>query len=157
MLMRWIILALGFLSLLTCSKREVGSVKGLSFKTLDGKIYKWEDLQGKVLIIDFWATWCQPCRKSLPELDAIYKKYKGKVVIIGFSKDDSEEDVRNFLQNEIKVSYPIAMSNQRLERMFGGILGLPTSFLVDKNGKIVRRFLGYVPKDILEENIKRLM
>ncbi|MEO0150259.1 MAG: TlpA disulfide reductase family protein, partial [candidate division WOR-3 bacterium] len=140
-----------------CSKREDNSIKGLSFKTLDGKIYKWEDLQGKVLIVDFWATWCQPCRKSLPELDAIYKEYNGKVVVIGFSKDDSEEEVKNFLEKEIKVSYPIAMSNQKLEKMFGGILGLPTSFLVDKDGKVVRRFLGYVPKEVLEENIKRLL
>ncbi|MEO0138384.1 MAG: TlpA disulfide reductase family protein [candidate division WOR-3 bacterium] len=155
--MRWIVLVVGLLSLITCSKREDNSIKGLSFKTLDGKIYKWEDLQGKVLIVDFWATWCQPCRKSLPELDAIYKEYNGKVVVIGFSKDDSEEEVKNFLEKEIKVSYPIAMSNQKLEKMFGGILGLPTSFLVDKDGKVVRRFLGYVPKEVLEENIKRLL
>ncbi len=155
--MRWIILVVGLLSLITCSKREDNSIKGLSFKTLDGKIYKWEDLQGKVLIIDFWATWCQPCRKSLPELDAIYKEYNGKVVVIGFSKDDSEEEVKNFLEKEVKASYPIAMSNPKLEKMFGGILGLPTSFLVDKDGKVVRRFLGYVPKEVLEENIKRLL
>lgn len=151
-----IILLLGLLVFINCSRKEDSSIKGLSFKTLDGKIYKWEDLRGKVLIVDFWATWCEPCKKSLPELDAIYKDYKGEVLVIGFSKDNSEADVKRFLE-VVKVSYPIAMSSQKLERMFGGILGLPTSFLVDKNGKIVRRFLGYVPKEVLEENIKRLL
>jgi thiol-disulfide isomerase/thioredoxin len=89
-------------------------------------------------------------------LNEIYKKYEGKVVVIGFSKDDNEDAVKSFLA-KVPVSYPVAMSNRKVEEMFGGILGLPTSFLIDKNGRIVRRFLGYVPPDILEENIKRLL
>jgi len=140
----------------SCSKEKGGQIENLSFKTIDGKIYKWEDIKGKVLVVDFWASWCQPCRKSLPELDEIYRKYDGKVLVIGFSKDENEETVKRFL-TEIPVSYPVAMSNRKVEEMFGGILGLPTSFLVDKNGRIVRRFLGYVSSDILEENVRRLL
>jgi thiol-disulfide isomerase/thioredoxin len=144
------------MGILSCSKEKGSQIKDLNFKTIDGKIYRWEDLKGKVLIVDFWATWCQPCQKSLPELNDIYRKYEGKVVVIGFSKDDNEDAVKSFLA-KVPVSYPVAMSNRKVEEMFGGILGLPTSFLIDKNGRIVRRFLGYVPPDILEENIRRLL
>ncbi len=141
---------------LSCSNRNGAQIENFSFRTLDGKIYNWNNLKGKVIIVDFWASWCKPCRKSLPELDEIYKKYEGKVVVIGFSKDEDEKAVKDFLK-EFPVSYPVAMSNRKIEDMFGGILGLPTSFLIDKNGKIVRRFLGYVPPEILEENIRRLL
>ncbi len=151
----WEILPILVLTL-SCSNRNEVQIENLNFKTLDGKIYTWKDLKGKVIIVDFWASWCKPCRKSLPELDEIYKKYEGKVIVIGFSKDEDENAVKDFLR-ELPVSYPVAMSNRKIEDMFGGILGLPTSFLIDKNGKIVRRFLGYVPPDILEENIRRLL
>lgn len=141
----------------SCNKDE-GSVEGLSFRTIDGKIYRWDrDLKGKILIVDFWATWCQPCRKSMPDLEEIYNKYKGDVLVIGFSKDDNPKVVEDFIRNEIKVSYPIGMSNRKIEDRFGGILGLPTAFLIDRNGKIIRRFIGYVPIDVWESNIKKLL
>ncbi len=154
----WILVPFITLLVSSCSRNdEPYVVENLSFRTVDGKVYRWKDLKGKVLIIDFWATWCDPCRKSMPELESLYKKYKGKLIIVGFSKDDDPKSVLQFIRNGVKVSYPVAMSNSKLERMLGGILGLPTTFIVDREGRIIRRFIGYVPAEVLEQNIRTLI
>ena len=121
------------------------------YDVLTGEKISSKDLKGKVVIIDFWATWCKPCKKSLPKMDKIYKKYKSKgLVVIGISVDENNRNkpdkarVKNYLKNN-KVSFPIMMFNKNIIKKFGkhtkkGIHNVPYTFVIGKNGKIYRVF-----------------
>lgn len=106
-----------------------------------------------VVLINFWATWCGPCKRELPDLIALHNEYKGKnVKIIGISVDrdaDVLRLVRNFAA-EANLTYPIVIDNGDLEKAFGGIRGIPTSFFVNKNGEIVKKMIGLQSKETFQ-------
>ncbi len=126
--------------------------------TTDGKILKLSDYRGKVVIIDFWATWCPPCRKGIPDLIDIKKKYgKQGVEIIGISVDtDTKSEVIPFIK-EKGINYPVVYGNQNVYMQYGGIRAIPTTFVVDKEGKIVASYEGLVPKITYENHIKKIL
>ncbi len=115
-------------------------------------------LQGKVVLLDFWATWCPPCREEMPHFKELYAAYRGQgLEIVGVALDQGgEEVVRPFAQKN-GVLYPIAIGNSRLTQAYGGIRGIPTTFLIDKKGRIAAKFVGYRPKEIFESQIKALL
>jgi len=106
-----------------------------------------------VVLINFWATWCGPCKRELPDLVALHNEYKGKnVKIIGISVD-RDADVLGLVRNfaaEANLTYPIVIDNGDLEKAFGGIRGIPTSFFVNKNGEIVRKMIGLQSKETFQ-------
>lgn len=126
--------------------------------TTDGKMLKLSNYRGKVVIIDFWATWCPPCRKGIPDLIDIKKRYGSKgVEIIGISVDtDTKDDVIPFMK-EKGINYPIVYGNQNVYMQYGGIRAIPTTFVIDKEGKIVASYEGLVPKITYENHIKRIL
>ena len=142
-----------------CGKKEgggTGTVYDITVRTIDGKIVRLSDYKGKVIIVDFWATWCKPCRKSIPDFNRLKEEFGDDLFILGLSKDESPEDVKAFMK-EIPINYPVAMATRKLEERFGGILGLPTAFLIDRNGRIVKKFLGYRPYRVWKENVENLL
>lgn len=106
-----------------------------------------------VVLINFWATWCGPCKRELPDLIALHNEYKGKnVKIIGISVD-RDADVLGLVRNfaaEANLTYPIVIDNGDLEKAFGGIRGIPTSFFVNKNGDIVKKMIGLQSKETFQ-------
>jgi thiol-disulfide isomerase/thioredoxin len=106
-----------------------------------------------VVLINFWATWCGPCKRELPDLIALHNEYKGKSVkIIGISVD-RDADVLGLVRNfaaETNLTYPIVIDNGELEKAFGGIRGIPTSFFVNKNGEIVKKMIGLQSKETFQ-------
>ncbi len=106
-----------------------------------------------VVLINFWATWCGPCKRELPDLVALHNEYKGKnVKIIGISVD-RDADVLGLVRNfaaEANLTYPIVIDNGDLEKAFGGIRGIPTSFFVNKNGEIVRKMIGVQSRETFQ-------
>jgi thiol-disulfide isomerase/thioredoxin len=106
-----------------------------------------------VVLINFWATWCGPCKRELPDLIALHNEYKGKnVKIMGISVDrdaDVLELVRTFAAGA-NLTYPIVIDNGDLEKAFGGIRGIPTSFFVNKKGEIVRKMIGLQSKETFQ-------
>ncbi len=132
------------------------TVYDITVRTIDGKIVRLSDYRGKVIIVDFWATWCKPCRKSIPDFNRLKGEFGDSLLILGLSKDDSPEDVKAFMR-EIPINYPVAMATRKLEERFGGILGLPTAFLIDRKGRIVKKFLGYRPYRVWKENVENLL
>ncbi|MEG8946441.1 peroxiredoxin family protein [Rosettibacter firmus] len=126
--------------------------------TTDGKVLRLSDYRGKVVIIDFWATWCPPCRKGIPDLIDIKKKYGSKgVEIIGVSVDtDTKPEVIPFIK-EKGINYPVVYGNQNVYMQYGGIRAIPTTFVIDKEGKIVASYEGLVPKVTYENHIKKIL
>jgi len=112
---------------------------------------------GKVIILDFWATWCPPCRMEIPGFIELYNKYKDSgLIVIGISVDDSVDTVNKFII-ETNINYPVVMGNSKVVQDYGGITGIPTTFIIDRKGNIVQRFIGYRPKDVFENEIKKLL
>ncbi len=126
--------------------------------TSDGKSMKLSDLKGKVVIVDFWATWCPPCRKGIPDLIALKKKYGAKgFEIVGVSVDtDTKNEVVPFMKEQ-KINYPVVYGNMNVYQQYGGIRAIPTSFVIDKQGKIVASYEGLIPVETYENHIKKLL
>lgn len=128
-----------------------------SLKSVDGKTVKLSDYKDKIVIIDFWATWCPPCRRGIPDLISLQKEFKKDLVILGISVDtDTKADVPDFIKN-YGINYPVVYGDQATAKLFGGVSGIPTSFLIDRKGNIVDKHVGLVPKETLAEGIKNLL
>jgi thiol-disulfide isomerase/thioredoxin len=113
---------------------------------LAGKITSMDDLKGKVVLVNFWATWCPPCRAEIPALIKLQEENGDKLQIIGISEDDDIEDVHNFVQ-KTKINYPVVMATPEIIQAYGGVAALPTTFIVDTEGRIVQRHLGLLNTD----------
>lgn len=124
--------------------------------SLDKNEIKLSNYKGKVIILDFWATWCPPCKAEIPFFIELYKKYREQgLAIIGVAISDEEYKVQAFAKN-FKINYPVAMGNEKIVEDYGGIRGLPTTFIIDKEGNIREKFIGYMPKEVFEEAFLKL-
>jgi peroxiredoxin len=127
-------------------------------KDTDGKTVRWADFKGKVVILDFWATWCGPCREEIPGFIALQKQYaKQGLVVIGVSVDaDGAEVVRPFIQKS-GMTYPVVLADDPLLQAFGDIEALPTTFIIDRQGRIVKEHVGVTDQAEFEKEIKALL
>lgn len=124
---------------------------------LDGQAISTADWHGKVVLLNFWATWCPPCREEIPELIELANRYKDRLQIIGVSMDDGPaEEVRQFAQ-EAGINYPIVMWSRELVREYGGVPGLPTSFVINPDGRVVQKHVGLYPQDVYETEVRALL
>jgi thiol-disulfide isomerase/thioredoxin len=151
----------GQLGEISSSRKEFGKEKVLSleFSDITKTKYKLKELYGKVILIDCWATWCNPCQKSLPELSEMKAKYHDKILILGISFDKSLEAVKNYLQhNDVGrgINYPIVFG-RRLAKPLDDVSVLPTTFLIDKEGYLRCRYTGYAPRIQLETDVDNLL
>jgi peroxiredoxin len=127
-------------------------LSGINGGTLQLSTYR-----GKVVLLDFWATWCQPCRKETPDFVELQDKYGHQgLQIIGVSMDDDAAPVRQFYK-EFNVNYPVVMGNAKIGELYGGILGLPIAFLIAPDGSIRVRHDGAVRIDTIEAEVKKLL
>jgi len=113
-----------------------------TFHDLDGRPISSESLRDKVTIVNFWATWCPPCRAEIPDLIALQNKYRDQLQIIGVSQDETGPEVVRQFAAEQRMNYPIVMSTPEIERVFTGIYALPTSFIIDRHAQIVQKHVG---------------
>jgi peroxiredoxin len=139
-------------------KRDEKKAPNFTLKSTDGKTIKLSDYKGKVVIIDFWATWCPPCRRGIPDLISIQKEYKKKMVVIGISLDaeNTIKDVPGFIK-ENGINYPIVYGDDKVVADYGGIRSIPTSFVIDKEGNVADWHVGLVEKDVFVKKIKELL
>ncbi|PWT87629.1 MAG: hypothetical protein C5B54_12010 [Acidobacteria bacterium] len=132
-----------------------------SFETVDLQGHKLTsaDLTNKVAIVDFWGTWCAPCRKEMPGYQALWEQYGPKgLVIIGFKVDvmADTEDPAQFLR-ELGIHYPIAVGSEKIRNKFGGLQGLPTTLIYDRKGILRKKIIGFEYTSTIEQIIKSLL
>src|SRR6185436_17019927 len=114
-----------------------------ALRTLDGKPFKLEAQRGNPIILDFWATWCGPCRRSLPHLDAIQERYsRDGLVVLGLSVDDEAPATIKRFGEKMGLKLRIGMADEKLLDLYGPIRLLPTTFFINRRGEIVRRTVG---------------
>ncbi len=124
---------------------------------LDGRRFALSDYNGKVVLLDFWATWCGPCQAEIPEFVKLQKRYGGRGLrIVGISLDDDPRPVRQFYAR-FKMNYPVALGNARLAESFGGILGLPVAFLIDREGRLRAKHVGQTDAAGFEKEIRGML
>jgi len=113
--------------------------------------------KGKVVLLNFWATWCGPCQVEMPHFAQWQKSYGGRgLQVIAVSMDDEVSPVRSFLQRR-SMPFPVLMGDEQLGKQYGGILGLPVTFLIDRHGNIAAHFKGEPPLDKMESELRRLL
>ena len=125
-------------------------------KDLDGRDISLASLRGKVVIVNFWATWCGPCRAEIPDLVALQAKYKDTLQVIGISEDEAGVDVVRRFAAEHKVNYPVAMITPEIEKLYPGISALPTSFIVDREARVVQKHVGMLTARTTEYEARHL-
>ena len=139
---------------------EIGSrLPEFSVTDLRGHDISSADLRGKVVLIDFWATWCQPCKKEMPGYQKLLDKYAARgFAVIGFKFDTmmDTEDPLSFAK-KIGVRYPLAVASGDLKQKFGGIEGLPTTMLYDRQGILRQKIIGFEYTDVFESALKSLL
>ena len=124
---------------------------------LDGQDLRLSSYRGKVVLLDFWASWCEPCRVETPHLIELQQKYGDRgLQIIGVSMDDSPEPARAFDQ-QVHMNYPVVMGNAATGELYGGVLGLPIAFLVNRDGRIYAKHIGATDPAVFEKEINSLL
>lgn len=139
------------------SAREFPKAPEFSLTSLAGDKIDLRDYRGKVVLLDFWATWCGPCRIEIPGFVQLQQKYGSQGFdIIGVSMDSGSEPVRRFYKT-FNMNYPVVMGSDKLGELYGGILGLPTSFLIGRDGRIYAKHVGLTDDAVFESEIKELL
>ena len=175
MLSKRLLLSLMFVGLVGCSREsasppppkatvipvgEIGSrLPEFSVQDLRGRTLTSADLHGKVVLIDFWATWCQPCKQEMPGYQKLLDRYDSQgFVVIGFKFDTmiDMEDPLKFAQR-IGVRYPLAVATDDLKQKFGGIEGLPTTMLFGRDGILRQKIIGFEYTEAVEKDLKPLL
>ena len=124
---------------------------------LSGQPLNLSSYRGKVVLLDFWATWCVPCREETPHLVDLQNKYGGQgLQVIGVSMDDEPGPVRDFYQH-YKMNYPVVMGDARTGELYGGVLGLPIAFDIGPDGRITSKHIGSTDIAVLEKEVVNLL
>ena len=129
-----------------------------TLKDLDGNQVELASFKGKVVLLNFWATWCGPCKAEIPGFVELQEKYRDQLTIIGYSVDDTAELAKKYAA-DYKMNYPILLGEGRedVQDAYGPIWGIPASFLISKDGLVCRKHMGIAPKEVFEKEIVALL
>ena len=129
----------------------------LSLTDLNGSPIHTADYKNKVVLVNFWAAWCVPCAEEVPQFIALQKKYQGQgLQVIGFSVDDNAEELQTFYR-KYQMNYPVIPSDAKLAEAFGGVLGLPTTFVIGRDSRIHTKHNGATDFSVLEQEVVALL
>lgn len=141
----------------SCERPEGKANLDFKLKDMNGATVNLADYKGKVILLNFWATWCGPCKVEIPEFVRAFDQYKDQgFVVLGVSIDDTADQLREFAQ-QYKVNYPILLNHESIEEAYGPIYGVPISFFIGRDGLICRKRMGEVRKEMLEQELKALL
>lgn len=129
-----------------------------TLQNLEGQTVSSEAFEGKVVILDFWATWCPPCREEIPGFIELQKQYGADgLVVVGVAYDQEGAKVVAPFVEKTGINYPVLLGTEEMADRFGGIEGFPTTFIIDRQSQVVARHVGYRPKSVFEKEIQPLL
>ena len=129
-----------------------------SLKDVDGKTVSSSDFKGKVVVLDFWATWCPPCKAEIPGFVALQKAYGEQgLVVVGVSLDEEGAQVLKPFIKQHGINYPVVLGDAKTAQAFGGVRSIPTTFIIGRDGRIAGQHVGFVSKADFEKAIKPLL
>jgi len=126
-------------------------------KGIDGNVVNVAGARGKVVLLNFWATWCGPCRMEVPDLVELQKKYQDRLQVIGLVIDDADEDAVRKFAKRYGINYPVAVATDEMRVQFGGVPALPTSFIIDAQGRVVQKHIGLRDPELYEMEVRALL
>jgi peroxiredoxin len=133
-----------------------GVAPGFTLVDVNGRSVSLVDFKGKVVVLDFWATWCPPCKREIPDFIKLQSEYGPKgVQIVGIALDQPEK-VRTFVRDN-GMNYPVLLGTDEVSAHYGGVESIPTTFIIDKAGRIVTKYEGFRSKETFESQIKKLL
>jgi cytochrome c biogenesis protein CcmG/thiol:disulfide interchange protein DsbE len=141
----------------------VGDIQGkrapdFELPSLDGKLIKLSDYRGKAVVLNFWATWCSPCKEEMPWFVDLQKKYGNDgLVVLGIAMDDSETPKIAEFAHNMGVNYPVLLGTDKVSEDYGNVQFLPTSFYIDRDGKFIGKGVGMVGRKDLEDNVQKAL
>ncbi len=136
--------------------REPVPVADVAMRTLDGRTLSMSDWRGKVTLVNYWATWCGPCREEIPDLIELQARYPDQLQVVGISTDEGDPANVAAFARAAGMNYPVVMATPELNRQFPGVFALPTSFIVDPQGRIVQTHVGLVSPAVFEQEVRHL-
>jgi len=134
------------------------SAPDFALQSLEGKTVHLSDFRGKAVLLNFWATWCQPCKIEMPWFEKLQKQYASQgLQVIGIAMDDvSKEEVAKFAA-DVGVSYPLLLGKEEVGDAYGGVQFLPATFYIGRDGKVVDKVFGLKGRAEIEDNIKKAL
>lgn len=127
-------------------------------KDMNGADVHLASFKGKIILLNFWATWCPPCKVEIPDLIALQEEYKDDIVVLGFSVDDTAEQLQPFAA-EYKMNYPVlvGLGHENIQEAYGPMWGIPVTIIIDRDGRIAKKQSGIRTKEQIEREIKALL
>jgi len=154
------VFAAGSIILQVVFAQTLRPVPAFNLESIDGTRFSSKALEGKVALVDFWATWCGPCIAEIPRWNELYGRYKHKgFAVLGMTiRSGWASDIRPDAK-KLKIAYPVVVGNDDVEKGFGGIWGFPTTFLINRKGQIYKKYTGMYPQQQaqLEADIQKLL
>lgn len=140
---------------IACAEQAIN----FELKDLSGKTVSLQDFNGKVVFIDFWASWCPPCRASIPAVEKLYEQYKDDedFVVLGINLQEDKDTILKFMKKQ-KMNYPVLLSDKKVISNYK-ISSIPRFFIIDKNGEIYNKYVGFAPgvEELWQKDIKKLL
>jgi len=139
---------------------QMQQIPAFELEKLDGTRFSSKSLNGQVVLVDFWATWCKPCLEEIPHWNELHERYREKgLVVLGITIQSGwASDIKPDVE-KLKIKYPLVIGDQKVEKGFGGIWGFPTTFLIDRKGRIYKKYTGQQPQKHaqIEADIQKLL
>lgn len=137
--------------------RDPDPAPDFQLKDLAGKDLSLASVHGKVVLLNFWATWCGPCRAEIPSLIELQNRYKERLQIIGLVVDDNDQDAVKQVADSEGINYPVALASDNIRLAYGGIPALPTLFVINSEGRIVQKHVGLFNPALYETEVRALL